>query len=160
MQDKNPVNLQPMYDWFKIAKPNPLEKDLSTQLGAHFEEVCELIVALSNEIVMQQLSTSKNDLHNKLVKAQIALNDLSQAFYKDTDFSIKHERVEVLDALADQAVTLSGIAYFADMKWNDALTEVNQSNYSKFKDGKPLLNEDRKIMKGKDYFPPKLESFV
>lgn len=155
------VDLQSMFDWFKTAKPMPTQKDLPTQIGAHFEEVSELTLSLTNSLVIPELDKTKVNLYHKLLNATQALQELSKAFYEDPDFEIhENERVATLDALADQVVTLSGVAYFANMKWNDALTEVNQSNYSKFEEGKPLLNENRKIMKGKDYFSPELDKYV
>jgi len=41
-----------------------------------------------------------------------------------------------------------------------AMLEVNASNFSKFVDGEPVFNEDRKIMKGPDYFKPDLKKFL
>lgn len=155
------VSLKSIFDWFKTAKPMPVDKNITTQMGAHFEEVNEMVVALSNSIVEADLETEKADLHNKLKAAQNALYELSQALYKDSGFKFPNgTRVELLDSLADQVVTATGVAYFHKFKWDEALTEVNQSNYSKFENGKPVLNEDGKIMKGKDYFKPNLEKYV
>lgn len=72
----------------------------------------------------------------------------------------KESRVELLDALADQVVTATGVAYFSQMQWDEALNEVNNSNFSKFEDGKPVLNEHGKIIKGKNYFKPNLAPFT
>jgi NTP pyrophosphatase (non-canonical NTP hydrolase) len=41
-----------------------------------------------------------------------------------------------------------------------AFKEVYDSNMSKLENGKPVLREDGKILKGKDYFKPNLEQFV
>ena len=40
------MNIEKVIDWFKAAKPNPTEKDKATQIGAHFEEVSEMMWAL------------------------------------------------------------------------------------------------------------------
>ena len=66
-------------------------------------------------------------------------------------------RKDLLDSLADQIVTAIGVGHCAGMNTPGACLEVNESNWSKFVDGKPLFNEHGKIMKGPDYAPPNLE---
>lgn len=70
------------------------------------------------------------------------------------------DRIGLLDSLADQIVTATGVGTFLGMNVPGALAEVNRSNYSKFEDGEPVFNENKKVMKGKDYTPPDLTSFV
>ena len=41
-----------------------------------------------------------------------------------------------------------------------ALKEVNDSNHSKFENGKAVFNEQGKITKGKNYSPPELGKFI
>lgn len=149
------VSVQPITDWFKTAKPNPTDKDLATQTAAHFEEVAELIEVFAK-------NNKNTDLQTKANAAYIALKSLTSYMYtlgKLPELS-QEENVAILDALADQVVTGTGIAYFAGYQFDKALTEVNKSNYSKLEDGKPVLNSDGKIMKGKDYFKPDLTNFV
>ena len=51
------MNIEKIINWFKAAKPNPTEKDKSTQIGAHFEEVSEMMQALScNSAQTEQIS--------------------------------------------------------------------------------------------------------
>lgn len=155
------VSLKDITEWFKTAKPNPTQTDLFTQLGAMYEEVTESIVALSNEIIISDLDSQEADLHNKLQKAQLALQALSQAMYTHKGFNLSERtKVDLLDALADITVTTVGSAQYAGFKFDEALTEVNKSNYSKFEDGKPLFNGNGKIIKGKDYFKPNLTELV
>lgn len=160
--DLNRQNVfQDIENWFKIAKPNPTTKDLITQIGCVIEETSELTLSLTNSLVIPELDKTKVNLYHKLLNATQALQELSKAFYEDPDFEIhENERIAFIDAMADMKVTLIGVANFAKLDLEGALVEVNQSNYSKFENGKPLLNENRKIMKGKDYFPPKLENYV
>ena len=40
------------------------------------------------------------------------------------------------------------------------LDEVNRSNYSKFVDGQPLFDENRKIKKGPQYSRPDLTPYL
>lgn len=70
------------------------------------------------------------------------------------------DRQELLDALADQIVTATGVGVFLGMNVPGALAEVNRSNYSKFEDGEPIFNENKKVMKGKNYTPPDLTPFI
>lgn len=142
------VSVQSITDWFKTAKPNPTNKDLATQTAAHFEEVAEMISAMYGD-----------DMPDIAIEAYNAISALSDYLYSSSEVTIKNS-VELLDALSDQVVTSTGIAYFAGYQFDKALTEVNRSNYSKFEEGKPILNEHRKIMKGKDYFKPDLTKFI
>jgi hypothetical protein len=68
------------------------------------------------------------------------------------------DKVELLDSLADQTVINAGTAVGAGISLDKALMEVHASNMSKLgTDGKPILREDGKILKGENYFPPNLE---
>ena len=125
--------------WFKTAKPTPTERNLSTQLGAHIEEFCEMLEALG-ELVPQQLLAIK------------------EKYYQGAE--IKQDKVALLDSLCDQVVTATGIAYFNGFDFDGALTNVNQSNWSKFINNKPICNEHGKIMKGANYKAPELEPFI
>lgn len=146
------VSLKPITEWFKIAKPEPLngfpEKWLTTQLAAHFEEIAEMLEGLYG-----------NDMPDVAIEAYNAISALSDYLYSSSEFTINN-KVGVLDALADQIVTATGVAYFSKFKLDEALTEVNNSNFSKFVDGKPILNENGKIIKGKHYFKPRLDDYV
>lgn len=67
---------------------------------------------------------------------------------------------DLLDSIADQIVTATGVGTFLGMNVPGALAEVNRSNYSKFEDGEPIFNENKKVMKGKDYTPPDLKPYI
>lgn len=149
------VSLKDITEWFKTAVPKVEPKNIATQLGAHIEEVTELLSVLKSK-------SSNIDLQNKAVEAFVAMNSLKTYLYslrELPEFSDK-DKVEILDALADQVVTATGTAYMLGFKFDEALTEVNKSNYSKFEDGKPLFNENGKIIKGKDYFKPNLTELI
>lgn len=106
--------------------------------------------------------TPTTDAHMQvLAEAQIALGKLSELMKTDhmAIFPANNNRLALLDALADQIVTATGVGTFLGMNVPGALTEVNRSNYSKFEDGEPIFNENKKVMKGKDYTPPDLTPF-
>lgn len=133
---------QDINNWFKIAKPNPTKRDLIVQISCVIEELAELFEALNFKSEAEKL--------NKLVK-----NIRENKIEINTD-----NRQSILDAMADIKVTIIGMAKFLNMDLENALIEVNKSNYSKFENGKALTNEAGKIIKGKDYFKPNLEKFV
>jgi predicted HAD superfamily Cof-like phosphohydrolase len=76
---------------------------------------------------------------------------------------VDRDNVEVLDALCDLQVVLDG-AFLALGFWrvkDEAMAEVHRSNMSKLgTDGKPVLREDGKFLKGPNYSPPNLKPIV
>jgi hypothetical protein len=66
--------------------------------------------------------------------------------------------IQALDSLADQIVTAVGVGVCAKMDMNAAVTEVNESNWSKFNyKGYPEFDEHGKIKKGERYRKPALK---
>jgi predicted HAD superfamily Cof-like phosphohydrolase len=71
--------------------------------------------------------------------------------------------VEIADALGDQLYILCGTILRHGMQHiiEDVFNEIQASNMSKLgDDGKPVLREDLKILKGPHYFKPNLEPIV
>ena len=137
-------------EWFEIAVPNPTSKNINTQIGCHLEEVAEMLNAI----------TSKNlERASQIEALRAAIDHVGNLLKKDNNIVIK-DSVELLDALADQIVTATGVGTFLGMNVPGALAEVNRSNYSKFEDGEPIFNENKKVMKGKDYTPPDLKPYI
>lgn len=73
------------------------------------------------------------------------------------------DMVEVLDALCDIQYVLDGT--FLEFGLHEvkerAFDEVHASNMSKLgADGRPVLREDGKVLKGPDFFPPDLSQFL
>ena len=131
--------------WFERAVPNPTDKNRAVQIGVHFEEVAEMAHAMNASILSNALTMASDALKRD---ASIALDDF------------RINRKELLDALCDQIVTTVGVAHMFGMDIGGALSEVNRSNWSKFVDGQPVFNEQRKIAKGPNYAPPNLEPFI
>lgn len=70
--------------------------------------------------------------------------------------------VAIADALGDQMYILCGTILRHGMQHiiEDVFNEIHSSNMSKLgEDGKPILREDKKILKGPNYFKPNLEQF-
>jgi predicted HAD superfamily Cof-like phosphohydrolase len=71
--------------------------------------------------------------------------------------------VEIADALGDQLYILCGTILKHGMQHviQDVFDEIQASNMSKLgEDGKALLREDGKILKGPGYFRPNLSKFI
>lgn len=75
----------------------------------------------------------------------------------------KNSLVEIADALGDQLYILCGTILKHGMQHiiEDVFNEIQASNMSKLgEDGKPVLREDGKILKGPGYFRPNLSKFI
>ena len=73
------------------------------------------------------------------------------------------DMVETLDALCDIQYVLDGtfLEFGLHGVNQDALEEVHASNMSKLgADGRPVLREDGKVLKGPDFRPPDLQKFL
>lgn len=71
--------------------------------------------------------------------------------------------VEVADALTDLAYVVFGsmIEFGLGDKAEELFEEVQRSNMSKLgEDGKPVVREDGKILKGEGYFKPDLKTII
>ena len=102
----------------------------------------------------QPLSEHEFNLRHSLMKEE---NDE----YLEACFN--NSLVEIADALGDQLYILCGTILKHGMQHviEDVFNEIQASNMSKLgDDGKPVLREDLKILKGPHYFKPNLEPIV
>lgn len=132
-------------EWFKLAIPNPTDKNKVVQLGCHVEEFAEMLHALHPTRELAILTSRYADALKNSDNA-----DVFQSCNKE----------ELLDALCDQLVTICGVGYMLGFDMVGALDEVNRSNFSKFENGKPVFNEQGKIAKGVNYTKPNLKPFL
>lgn len=71
------------------------------------------------------------------------------------------EIVNVADALADLEYVIHGAALAWGIPLDACTAEVHRSNMSKLgEDGKPILREDGKVLKGPNYSPPDLSAVL
>ena len=92
------------------------------------------------ETVALRLSLIQEE-HDELVKA---VND--------------EDLVEVADALTDLLYVVYGMGHAFGINLDLAFNNVHASNMSKMgEDGKPIYREDGKVLKGPNYFPPKIK---
>lgn len=148
--------LKSILEWFSIATPEPSNKDIAVQIGCHIEEFREMLKSLEK---VNPIEIGK--AHAVLEVVENLFKSLGSGS-KEFDFKglPKESKIELLDSLADQVVTASGIAHRMNFNFMGALSEVSRSNWSKFVNGKPVRNEQGKIIKGKNYSPPNLEQFI
>ena len=74
-----------------------------------------------------------------------------------------NDLIGIADALGDQLYILCGTILRHGMQHviEEVFDEIQASNMSKLgKDGKPVLREDGKILKGPGYFRPDLTKFI
>ena len=69
--------------------------------------------------------------------------------------------VEVADALTDLLYVTYGAGHAFGIDLDKCFAEVQRSNMSKLgDDGKPIYNEQGKVMKGSKYYKPNLKQFI
>ena len=91
-------------------------------------------------------------LRYELIKEE--LEELNQAI-KDKDLK------EIADALTDILYVTYGAGHAFGVNLDKCFDEVQKSNMSKLGiDGKPIYNENGKVMKGPNYFKPNLNKFI
>ena len=93
-----------------------------------------------------------NKLRIDLIKEE--LEELTEAM-KDENL------LEVADALTDILYVTYGAGPAFGIDLDKCFEEVQNSNMSKLgEDGKPIYNEDGKVMKGPNYFKPDLSKYL
>ena len=120
----------------------------------NFESVKKFMETFGQEI--KEKASFPNDkitsLRYDLIKEE--LDEFKEAIDKK---DIK----EVADALTDILYVTYGAGHAFGIDLDKCFEEVQNSNMSKLgKDGKPIYNENGKVMKGPNYFKPNLSKFV
>ena len=119
----------------------------------NFEKVGVFMKTFGQEIkIKSELSSDKiNELRISLIEEE--LDELKKAI---NDKDIK----EVADALTDILYVTYGAGHAFGIDLDKCFSEVQNSNMSKLDDnGKPIYNENGKVMKGPNYFKPNLAKF-
>ena len=121
---------------------------------SNFESVKKFMETFGQEI--KEKASFPNDkitsLRYELIKEE--LDEFKEAIDKK---DIK----EVADALTDILYVTYGAGHAFGINLDKCFEEVQNSNMSKLgKDGKPIYDENGKVMKGPNYFKPNLSKFV
>ena len=121
---------------------------------SNFESVKKFMETFGQEI--KEKASFPNDkitsLRYELIKEE--LDEFKEAIDKK---DIK----EVADALTDILYVTYGAGHAFGINLDKCFEEVQNSNMSKLgNDGKPIYNDNGKVMKGPNYFKPNLNKFV
>ena len=120
----------------------------------NFEKVKLFMLTYGQEVkTKSEFSDDKtNKLRVDLIKEE--LDELTNAM-KEKDL------IEVADALTDILYVTYGAGHAFGIDLDKCFDEVQNSNMSKLdENGKPIYNENGKVMKGPNYFKPDLSKFV
>ncbi len=120
----------------------------------NFEKVGLFMKTFGQEVKSQPALSSKkiNDLRIELITEE--LEEFKEAI-KSNDLK------EAVDALTDILYVTYGAGHAFGVNLDKCFDEVQKSNMSKLgNDGKPIYNENGKVMKGPNYFKPDLSKFI
>lgn len=139
-------------EWFIVANPEPVLENVVVQVGVHCEEVAEMFDAMKESDAAAAVRAVA-----KRYKASnpAAMQEMADILLDDARLD------EFADAIVDQAVTGNGTLTNMGVNIYKLLVRVNESNFSKFVDGKAVRETPNgKIQKGPDYFPPNLTEYI
>ena len=121
---------------------------------SNFESVKQFMKTFGQEVKNEpSLST------DKINKLRVSLIDEELEEFKE---AIKNNDLkEVADALTDILYVAYGAGHAFGINLDKCFDEVQQSNMSKLgENGKPIYNDEGKVMKGPKYFKPDLSKFL
>ena len=120
----------------------------------NFEKVGTFMKTFGQDVKKSSsFSTDKiNTLRVNLIKEE--LDELMEAMNKK-------DLVEVADALTDILYVTYGAGHAFGINLDKCFEEVQNSNMSKLdNNGKPIYNDNGKVMKGPNYFKPDLSKYI
>ncbi len=120
----------------------------------NFQKVKIFMETFGQEVKSKpSLSSEKiNELRFNLIKEE--LDEFKQALENN-------DLLEVADALTDILYVTYGAGHAFGINLDACFNEVQNSNMSKLgNDGKPIYNDQGKVMKGPDYYKPDLSKFI
>ena len=120
----------------------------------NFEKVRFFMKTFGQEVkTVPALSSEKiNNLRISLISEE--LSELKEAI-KNNDLK------EAVDALTDILYVTYGAGHAFGVDLDKCFDEVQRSNMSKLgEDGKPIYNDQGKVMKGPNYFKPDFTKFL
>ena len=107
----------------------------------------------------QEVKTSAGLSNDKINTLRISL--INEELEELKTAISNNDILEVADALTDILYVTYGAGHSFVINLDKCFNEVQQSNMSKLgDDGKPIYNEQGKVMKGPKYFKPDLSKFL
>mgnify|MGYP001417459129 FL=1 len=120
----------------------------------NFEKVGMFMKTFGQEI-KKKPSLSSDKINN------LRTNLIEEEFKEFKEALNKKDLKEVADALTDILYVTYGAGHAFGINLDKCFEEVQKSNMSKLgEDGKPVYNEQGKVMKGPKYFKPNLNKFL
>ena len=120
----------------------------------NFESVKKFMQTFGQEIKINPTFPDDKIANLRLKLIEEELSELKVAI-REKDIA------EVADALTDILYVTYGAGHSFGIDLNKCFDEVQNSNMSKLgNDGKPIYNEDGKVMKGPNYFKPNLKKYL
>ena len=121
---------------------------------SNFDKVKIFMKTFGQEVKSKPSFSSEkvNNLRYDLIKEE--LEELKEAMENK-------DLLEVADALTDILYVTYGAGHAFGIDLDKCFDEVQNSNMSKLDEkGQPIYNKEGKVMKGKNYFKPKLDKFI
>ena len=120
----------------------------------NFEKV-RLFMTTFGQEVKKKSGLSTNKINN------LRINLIEEELIELKDAVNKRDIKEVADALTDILYVTYGAGHAFGINLDNCFEEVQKSNMSKLGvDGKPIYNDQGKVMKGPNYFKPDLKKFL
>ena len=120
----------------------------------NFEKVKTFMATYGQEVKKSASFPDENIIKLRLKLIKEELDEFEQAL---SDKNL----LEVADALTDILYVTYGAGHAFGIDLDNCFDEVQKSNMSKLgADGKPIYNQDGKVMKGPKYFKPNLKQFL
>ena len=120
----------------------------------NFEKVGLFMKTFGQEVKLNASFSS-----DKINKLRIDL--IEEELEELKDAISKKDLKETIDALTDILYVTYGAGHAFGVNLDKCFEEVQNSNMSKLgEDGKPIYNENGKVMKGPNYFKPNLNQFL
>ena len=116
-------------------------------------------VGIFMKIFGQEVKANPSFSSDKINKLRIDL--IKEEFEELVEAMNNKDLLEVADALADILYVTYGAGHAFGIDLDKCFDEVQNSNMSKLgEDGKPIYNEQGKVMKGPKYYKPDLNKFI
>ena len=121
---------------------------------SNFEDVRKFMETFGQMVRTKPQFPDQKTMKLRLDLIKEELNELEEAM-KEKDLK------EIADALTDILYVTYGAGYAYGINLDKCFKEVQRANMSKLgEDGKPIYNDQGKVMKGHNYTKPDLSKFV
>lgn len=138
--------------------PDPNNYNIHNQIALHLEKFSTVLSSLKDAGSTQRARDELGlaiDVTSHAQKQVAAYTSGSEIVLSDLN------RVELLDALCRQIITAVGLAHMLNMDISSALQEVANSDDTVLDDdGNPIFNEQKKVVKSRNYTYPNLYAYT